>query len=324
MISLKTLVSIPLLFCLVCCSSDDSDNTTNADLASMTSILGEIINPTVAVRDTRASACSAMALSECSANLKTRSFSTDGGDSTPCTRGNVSVFGKTILTFSSATCALTTSHTVTRTFDNHYLQLAAGGKVLIYTQTGTVAGKIIAGTDLKDYEGTSRSGGALLTKGSSADTLAITGIHRRSLSSSGRYGYWHTLYSDTDLSISRSGASSTISSGTLILMHNRAKIKVSKEFTDVVFNESCVFPVSGTITYTVTSDSATSKLFTATFSSTCGKASIDGTEATLDPSRHREKVRVDVPGAQGRDHDIRKRTELSNFRVGRHGIASPR
>jgi hypothetical protein len=285
------------------CSSaaDDSDDTTNSELASSATEFGDVSGAGATGReeiaaDLRAT-CASLAFGACDSATKTqtRAFSTDGGDSNPCTRGTSNgrnAYGKAILTFSEAACAFsTTGATVTRSLSNHYIQRGNNGyKVLTYTAVGTVGGKALVEADLKDFEGTVREGGGVLKKGSGAtDTLTITGIHRRGLKPNGRFGFWHTLWSDADgITVTRagSGASATATlSGTMYLMHNRAGVKVTKTLTDVKFENGCHLPTGGSISYTTPAVGTTAAAtVTVVFSGTCGTAAIDSVATDLDPN----------------------------------------
>lgn len=274
-------------------SSDDTDDSSNTELASSISQIGDAAfggnSARVAAEeaaDNIRGACSALTFGSCTSGKRTKSFSADGGDSDACTRGKsnaFSVFGQAVLTFSrTSTCLISaTGDTVTRTFNNHYIKRGTGGRsVLIYTGTGTVGGKTIAAADLNDYSGTERSGGAVLTKGSGASgTLAITGIHRRGVNPNGKYGFWHTVYTDSANPLSFSTDLSTGSitmNGTTYVAHNRAKVKIGTTLLDVRFEAACRHPVGGSTKFEYTGTNGALVSLTLTWSATCGQAS-DGT-----------------------------------------------
>jgi len=221
--------------------------------------------------------------------VRTRNFSepSDGY----CTRGQgnlVRTYGKSILTFANvggacdfdtATGSTATPPSVTRTLDGHYMQLGANGrKLLVYTGEGTVGGKTIAADDLKDFEGNTRSGGAVIKKlNGDIRKLTINGIHRRGLSILGKYTLWHTLWTDADgVTVTGSRGDRTLN-GTIYVMHNRASRKITKTLTDVKFSSSCRFPISGTTNFSSTAGSVT-----VTWTSSCGTATIDGGAVDVD------------------------------------------
>lgn len=310
------------LFSLTGCLSslNDSDDTTNTDFAAAVSEVGDAVGAgatglgrsephheeddlmrassegasAATLKNLRAS-CSSISFGSCSAGQKIRYFSDEGGNSSPCTRGKSNgrrVYGASVLTFSDAICAfdsLGAGATVTRTLSNHYIQRGLrGNKVLIYTGTGTVSDQIFVESDLEDYEGTSRSGGTTLKRtAGDSDKLTISGIHRRGFTTAGKFTFWHTIFSDPDaLTVTKSGSgdSRTASlTGTLFIMHNRMRKKVTKTLSNVTFTKGCAHPTSGTATLSIPSDDGTtSSTVTITYSNTCGEASINGIKSTLD------------------------------------------
>jgi hypothetical protein len=277
-------------------SDSDADDTANTDLAASAAEVGDVAGAGSTgigrFLESRTS-CSGISFGSCASGVRERDFSSasDGY----CTRGSSNgrhVYGKSILTFAnvggacdfdSATGADTNSPSVTRTLDNHYVQRGNNGrKVLVYTGEGTVADKTIAAADLTDFEGTVRSGGAVLKKLSGGTKkLTILGIHRRGLNPNGKFTHWHTLYSDADgITVTNSG-SDRVLNGTMYIMHNRKSLKITKTMTNVTFSSSCQFPKSGTTTFSWTEEGAAQSV-SVTWSSTCGEASIDGTNEDLD------------------------------------------
>jgi hypothetical protein len=152
-----------------------------------------------------------------------------------------------------------------------------GRKVLIYTGTGTVADKTLADEDLKDFEGTARSGGAILKKlDGDVRKMTITGIHRRAVNPRGKFTMWHTIWSDADaITVTGSGASRTLD-GTMYVMHNRAQRKITKTLTGVVLSSGCRFPTAGTTNFAWSGGSVS-----VTWGS-CGSVTIDGTSTNLE------------------------------------------
>jgi hypothetical protein len=277
----------------------DNDNTTNAELAAASSLVGEAATAGTAAAGSRffslfesRTACSSIPFGDCTAsNTKERAFSDAGGDTNPCTRNNGSrgrnFYGKATLTFSAASCGFAAADdTITRTLSNHYVQRGNNGmKVIAYTAAGTVSTATLTADDLKDYEGTTRAGGAVL-KFVDATTrkLTITGIHRRSLLPNGKFGFWHTLYSDADaITVTKgdSDADPTLTlNGVMYLMHNRIKVKLTKTLTNLKFDKSCPYPVDGTIVFSGFSDSSTVSVDFA--GTSCGDAKIGGVSGDLD------------------------------------------
>lgn len=294
-----------VFFALNCAKTqDEADDTADSDFAAASGEVGDVagaggtgIGRLMESSDQGRAVCSTIDFAACDTATKTRTreFSTSGGDEDPCTRGTddgLRVFGKSILTFSDATCAFETAAagaTVTRTLSNHYIRRGLlGRRLLVYTGEGTVAGMTIAAADLLNFAGTSYSGGATIKRGSRrTDTMTIHGIHRRGLTTSGKYTHWHTLHSATDaitVELAGSGASRTATlNGTFYIDHNRIGKTATAVMTNVVFTQGCRLPTSGQKTVTYTGVEGTEKTITITFSSDCGKASIDGgAAATID------------------------------------------
>ncbi len=277
-------------------STDDTDDTSTEDYVSATSEIGDLsgsgstgLSLVSSPRKDSSGACSSVPFGACEGKKRERAFSLAGGDTEPCTRGKANgrrVFGKVLLTYSADSCAFSAEDsTITRTLSNHYVQRGLNGKkVLIYTDSGTVASKSLSESDLIDYEGTKRSGGAIKKKGSGTeDKLTILGIHRRGLNPNGKFGFWHTLWSEADaITVVESGtgdSSTATLNGTFYIMHNRAKLKVTKTLKDIKFVKGCSHPTSGTETITLPNGTTTS----VTFNSNCGLPTIDSAESTLDP-----------------------------------------
>lgn len=279
---------IGILFFVGCTplDRDDSDDTTTTDITAAVSAVGEVVTGTSSSSDSdedNRTACSAVGFSNCTAGVIYRNFSTDGGDTGGCSRGAINVYGQAVLTFSVTNCTFSTAgESITRTLSNHYYTFS-GRKILTYTGVGSVGGKTIGNDDLKDYSGTSRSGGSVMTRGAALiDTLAINGIHRRAVRSTGLYGFWHTLYTNSPLNVTRGTGTWTIASGDLVIAHNRVATTVTQTFNNVEFTASCCYPTAGSITYTPGDATlAGFATFTTTFSSTCGSVTIGGTSVTL-------------------------------------------
>jgi hypothetical protein len=223
-------------------------------------------------------ACSTLATPTCTSGHRTLDFNS-------CTRTNssgvsITINGTVDWAFSdTANCNIDAlNETVTRTHSDHYVTLASGEKILIYTGEGTVGGKSIAAADLLDYNNVNRSGGHVLTNtGTDTRSLAINGVHRRKVRASGVYGFWHTVYTDSGspLTITIGGDTKTIS-GTVNVAHNRLQSTATTTYTNVTFNSSCCYPVGGTVTYASGSESITS-----VFSAECGVATIGDVATTL-------------------------------------------
>lgn len=289
--------SLPFLF-THCGSSttSDSDDSTTADVAAALSVVGELVNTVVQTRTNRASRalCSAKVYDPCDSNLKRiRYFSPSALDADGCTRGSgttaYSVFGSATLTYNAVNCTFTNiGNSVTRTLANHYYSPEfSGRKVLVYTGTGTVAGKVLETADVTDFNGTSRTGGSTLAITSAGATteerLNISGVHRRGLNGNDRFSFWHTIYtSSTDpILLSRTGSTATVTGGTLVVLNNRASSSTSMAFSSVSFSSTCCYPTAGTVTLTQTLSDGTSSTISTVYSSTCGSVTIDGTSTTL-------------------------------------------
>ncbi len=299
--SVIALIALFTLLLLVACSkttTSEADDTSNTDLATSVTEVGDMAGSGAtgagrlleemdeALEALPRASCSTIAFGSCVSGVLERNFSspTEGY----CTRGpanGIRTFGKAILTFANVTAcgfeavgaADTNTPSITRTLDNHYLQRGASGrKLLIYTGAGTVGGQTIGADDLKDFEGTTRSGGATVKKLTTGKKLTINGIHRRGLTAGGKYTMWHTLYTDADgITVTNAGLD-RVMDGTMYVMHNRASRKITKTLTAVTFTAACRFPISGTTAFSWTGGS-----FTVTWGA-CGSATVDGAATTLD------------------------------------------
>jgi hypothetical protein len=293
-------IALALLSIAGCDSASDSDedDTIASDLASAVVEIGDLAGSgaTGLGRELFASeraSCSSLSFGACANEVRERDFSapSDGY----CTRGSSGgrhVFGRVLLTFANTSSACNFNGSVgddsnppsiTRTVDNHYvLRESDGRKVLVYTGEGMVAEKAIGAADLLDFSGTSRSGGAVLRKvAGNVRNLTILGIHRRGLSSAGKYTHWHTLYSDTDaITVTDTGMGKLLN-GTLYIMHNRKQRKIAQSLESVSFVPSCQYPVGGATSYAWT-ENGEAKSVGITWSSTCGSVNVDGTDEELD------------------------------------------
>lgn len=257
--------------------SDSGDDSSNASLVqSATSVIGDTLQGTSQSFIETYAQCSTQSFSSCSSGVRTRTLN-------GCERSNTNnaialIYGTVTLTYEDNSCATG----FTRTLSNHYAENESTGyKVIQYTQTGTVADKTISANDLKDFTGTTRSGGTTLSiVDSNTRSITINGVHRRGVRSSGLYGFWHTTYTTSPLTISRSSTEYTISSGTVVVAHNRLAKAVTHNFSNVVYptDGSCCYPTSGTVTYTNDGQS-----IETVFSGTCGEVTIAGNAVTLAP-----------------------------------------
>ncbi len=294
-----TLTWVLTLLVTVACSKEgdttDADNTTSSSIAAAMAEVSDVVGAgatglgRVADELTR-TACSTVPFSACASEVRERNFS--GPNDGYCTRGTTNLartYGKSILTFDNtsacnfdgAPASDSAPPSVARTLFNHYVQLGAGGaKLLVYTGEGTVGDKTIAAVDLKDFEGNTRSGGAVIKKpltGAPDHKLTILGIHRRGVTVAGRYTLWHTLYSDADgITVSDGGGGDRVLNGTMYVMHNRVQRKITKTLAGVKYTAACRFPVAGTTNFTSTAGSVTVAW------GSCGSATIDGVAATLE------------------------------------------
>lgn len=287
----KWLFIISLVFSLaVGCSkssnsSDEDDDTSTIDItqAAVNSVGDALQKDSVSTfgfNDVHAmtNQCSTVSFGSCTSGIKTRDFTTDG-----CTRTNqantksVTVYGSVALTYDDSACAYNVGNFFTRSLSNHYVVGTSGYKVLSYTSTGTVGGYTVTASNLKDYEGVSRSGGTVVTKTSTGYNVVINGIHRRGVKSTGRLGFWHTIYTPTSGLIVTTGSSHSVD-GTVYVAHNYLNKTVITTFTNVVYptDGSCCYPTSGSVTQSVVNEASTTVVFTS-----CGSVVIDGTSAEL-------------------------------------------
>lgn len=288
--SVLCLFSIALLLgsCGKKSSSDDSpsgdDSSQAAQIQSATAIIGNTLEGTSQSFIETYAQCSTQSFSACSSGVRTRTLN-------GCERSNSNntialIYGTVTLTFdSNSTCTsgyTASSGSVTRTVSNHYAESESSGyKVLEYTQTGTVGDKTISADDLKDFSGTTRSGGTTLTfTNANTRTITINGVHRRGVRASGLYGFWHTTYTTTPITVTRSSTDYTITSGSVVVAHNRLSTAVTHTFTNVVYptDGSCCYPTSGTVSY-----SDNGQTINTVFSGTCGEVTIGGSAVTLPP-----------------------------------------
>jgi len=235
--------------------------------------------------------CNQIAFSTCTSKVKTKSFSTDGGDDCPCVRRNsgslfkldtdnglVRLFGTVTLTFSAANCTMTTAgDTVTRTLTNFQARRGRKGRRIAYfTGTGTVGGITISAEELKDFDGNSHSGGGTLKKDSDNDgydELTIAGIHRAGFTPSATTfadrKLFQSLFTDTGalIKLIRDTANykATFGKGSKwTVMRNIIKRREDWEVTtDLVFKyDECDHPLEGEVK--VTLKDGTSRTFTYT------------------------------------------------------------
>ncbi|HEX7675762.1 MAG TPA: hypothetical protein VF412_16415 [Bdellovibrio sp.] len=99
--------------------------------------------------------------------------------------------------------------------------------------------------------------------------------------------YDHSI--DADLTLSESSGTRTITGGTVKVYHNKLRVVGTSTFTNVVYNQQCCTPVSGTITTsfaagahvspTVIGSAAVGKSETLTFTG-CGTATLTNTSGT--------------------------------------------
>jgi hypothetical protein len=278
--------------------SESTDDTETSDLvATNVLILGDSLTDASTAMGLRVAeprptaACDTIAFTDNCAAASTRSR--DLGSS-GCTRSigtrTSTVFGITTLSFSSASACSNwfsgapDNSFVSKTESGSYSQGAFGYKVLTYTTLDdVVAGRTISDSDLKDFSGTKRSGGTKITRLSlTTRSIAVAGVHRRGLRPSGDFGFWHTLYSDSDQSTTVTYAASKFTlNGATTLAHNRASQKFIVSFSNLAIeaDRSCCYPVGGTLSLSSTEGSA----IEVSFSESCGSVTIDGASATMPP-----------------------------------------
>jgi hypothetical protein len=90
------------------------------------------------------------------------------------------------------------------------------------------------------------------------------------------------------LTVAESGSTRTISSGSITVFHNLLKVVGTAQFTNVVYNDSCATPVSGTITTTFAAG--------AHVSPTTAGSAVVGRSETLTFSSCGNQTLVDVTG----------------------------
>ena len=163
--------------------------------------------------------------------------------------------------------------------DNTCIGLATAGNYVVRTGTDTLTfpsnGTYTStSTAANNYSGVSIGGGSQLSKNTDGTySMAITGMSRSLVNAAGK-DVWnhsiHTLSADPLVlnQFRRNGRK--ISKGTVIVDHNIAKFTASMAFSDVTYTNDCCYPISGTITTTLTG--SRTGTVTLTFSSTtCGQ-----------------------------------------------------
>lgn len=121
-----------------------------------------------------------------------------------------------------------------------------------------------------DYDGTYMGGGATLTRTApSSWSLALSG---KFSNAKGVELVSVSLQTTSDFVItggSLSRADRTISSGVLVISHNKAKFKSTLSYTNVTYENNCCYPVGGSISLSLSG--ATTGTGSLSFG-TCGKA----------------------------------------------------
>lgn len=265
-------------------SNGVDDSNDSAIVQSATSVIGHVLQLEEQNFIGTLAQCSSQSFSGCSNGIRTKSF--NGCDRSNSSNSTAAIYGTVILTFSSNAVCQTTpsarnSGSVTRTVSEAYAETPSGYRVLEYTSPTTIGDKTISNEDMKDFSGQIRMGGSTLTfKPSGARELIVNGVHRRGIHSTGNYGFWHTIYTGSVVNITSTSMTHSISSGTIIVALNRAKITVNNTFSNVSYpaDGSCCYPTSGSLASTANGDTVTT-----VFSNTCGVVAMNGQSVTLPP-----------------------------------------
>jgi len=116
-----------------------------------------------------------------------------------------------------------------------------------------------------------------------AGTITINGSHLTA-TTNGSTSWNHTVTTGTPLSMTVSGSTKTVSSGTVVVQHNLMKTTSTTTFSNVVYSKSnCCFPVSGTMTTTYSGGSLDGKTETLVFDgSSCGQGTLTKTDGSTE------------------------------------------
>jgi hypothetical protein len=227
---------------------------------------------TVALTAISHPSCDYTFLRKCSGNTGTVVW---GG----CSVGSAEMGGGWTESFSSSTCCSDFLHncSVTRTSDSSVITIASGANVTTSTSAHTT------------YDGTSLPGTGTQvsiagTAWTATRTITLNGLRRILKGPLGTTWFDHSLVTTTPVQVtgSRSTGDRTVQQGVIKLFHNRALYTAISTFdpTDKVIwgTPSCCYPTAGKITTTL-SGSLTGTM-TLEFSSTCGQATLTGTDGS--------------------------------------------
>ena len=153
------------------------------------------------------------------------------------------------------------------------------------TRTGNNGPKVTLTTlDSSGYS-TPLSGGAQITCGTSgcatSRTIKVLGQHY--VGASG-FTWDHTVSTDADISVTGSGATRVINSGTIRVQHNLAKfVTVSTISGPLTHTANCCFPISGSVTTAFSGGKLDGKSETVAYSATCGAATLTDSKGGSQP-----------------------------------------
>ncbi|MEO0335192.1 MAG: hypothetical protein AAF202_02290 [Pseudomonadota bacterium] len=144
---------------------------------------------------------------------------------------------------------------------------------LTYTTRGRRKIKVSSARH-EDYEGNLLGGGGLLTKTSTGFEIDVLGKNRKLIGRSGRTLINVSIATAESIVVDGSlrRAERTVVSGEILVAHNRAKFTTSLKPNNLVYNEVCCHPISGSVDIDFTGSRNGSG--TVTFLQ-CGQAQID-------------------------------------------------
>jgi hypothetical protein len=181
--------------------------------------------------------------SGCTVNARTVAYA-------DCTLGRYSVNGAANLSYDSAsTCtaantAMPTSGSVTRTSAGLVLSVPNNGGTLNVTSDNSPA-----------YTGESVGGGLRVSFNSAtAYSIAVLGLNRVRFAADGLRIFDHSIKTSSDLQVTGTfaGRDRTVSTGSIVLHHNRLQVTATSTLTGLIWNDlGCCHPRAGTVASTI-------------------------------------------------------------------------
>ena len=184
---------------------------------------------------------------------------------------------------SGAACSSAKSSGLLSTGASNYFDLTSTSGV---TRTSASSFYVTTDSNASGYSSTV-SGGARVTCGGSgcatSRAITINGLHRALYGPFGTQYLDHSINTTSDLAVSLSGASRTVTAGTVVLQHNLAHYTATSTISSTLsFNNSCCHPIGGTITTTFAGGPLNGQTESIVFGATCGTATVNGSAVTLD------------------------------------------